>query len=141
MVHEAKPNAPRNIILFHDAGGDRSQTVEALPILIEKLKSQGYRFVPVSSLIGFSRDQAMPPLPPTMSLLTDRVVFYALSRLGRLLHFCFLAAIWLGIGRVLFGATAVTAGARWLAFVSPSTNLHPPNANNLIHTYLRGPLY
>jgi cellulose synthase/poly-beta-1,6-N-acetylglucosamine synthase-like glycosyltransferase len=34
--------------------------------------------------------------------MTDRVVFYALSRLGRLLHFCFLAAIWLGIGRVLF---------------------------------------
>jgi hypothetical protein len=46
-----------------------------------------------------------------------------------------------GIGRVSFGATAVTAGARWLAFVSPSTNLHPPNANSLIHTYLRGPLY
>ena len=102
MVHEAKPNSPRNIILFHDAGGDRSQTVAALPVLIEKLKSQGYRFVPVSSLIGFNRDQAMPPLPPTMSLLTDRVVFFALSRLGRLLHFCFLAAIWLGIGRVLF---------------------------------------
>jgi hypothetical protein len=46
-----------------------------------------------------------------------------------------------GIGRVVFGATALTAGARWLAFVSPSTNLHPPNANSLIHTYLRGPLY
>jgi cellulose synthase/poly-beta-1,6-N-acetylglucosamine synthase-like glycosyltransferase/peptidoglycan/xylan/chitin deacetylase (PgdA/CDA1 family) len=102
MVHEAKQNSPRNIILFHDAGGDRSQTVTALPILIEKLKSQGYRFVPVSSLIGFSRDQAMPPLSPTVSLMTDRVVFYAFSRLGRLLHLCFLAAIWLGIGRVLF---------------------------------------
>jgi hypothetical protein len=46
-----------------------------------------------------------------------------------------------GIGRVVFGATALTAGARWLAFVSPSTNLHPPNANSLSHTYLRGPLY
>jgi hypothetical protein len=46
-----------------------------------------------------------------------------------------------GIGRVVPGAVAVTAGARWLAFVSPSTNLHPPNANSLIHTYLRGPLY
>ena len=46
-----------------------------------------------------------------------------------------------GIGRVVLGATALTAGARWLAFVSPSTNLHPPNANSLTHTYLRGPLY
>ena len=46
-----------------------------------------------------------------------------------------------GIGKIVPGAVAVTAGARWLAFVSPSTNLHPPNANSLIHTYLRGPLY
>jgi hypothetical protein len=45
-----------------------------------------------------------------------------------------------GIGRGVPGAVAVTAGARWLAFVSPSTNVHPPNANSLIHTYLRGPL-
>ena len=44
-----------------------------------------------------------------------------------------------GIGKIVPGAVAVTAGARWLAFVSPSTNLHPPNANSLIHAYLRGP--
>jgi peptidoglycan-N-acetylglucosamine deacetylase len=102
LVHDARPNSPRNIILFHDAGGDRSQTVAALPVLIEKLKAQGYRFVPVSGLVGLSRDQAMPPLATSMSLFTDRVVFYAISRLGRLMHLCFLAAIWLGIGRVLF---------------------------------------
>jgi cellulose synthase/poly-beta-1,6-N-acetylglucosamine synthase-like glycosyltransferase/peptidoglycan/xylan/chitin deacetylase (PgdA/CDA1 family) len=102
LVHEAKPNAPRNIILFHDAGGDRSQTVEALPILIEKLKAQGYRFAPVSALIGYSRDEAMPPLASSMSLFADRVVFYAFSRLGRALHWAFLLAIWLGIGRVVF---------------------------------------
>jgi len=102
LVHSARPGTPRNIILFHDAGGDRSQTVEALPEIIEKLKAQGYRFVTVSSLIGFTRDEAMPPLSPTVSLLTDRVVFLSLSNLGRFLHVCFLAAIWLGIGRVLF---------------------------------------
>jgi cellulose synthase/poly-beta-1,6-N-acetylglucosamine synthase-like glycosyltransferase/peptidoglycan/xylan/chitin deacetylase (PgdA/CDA1 family) len=102
QVHEAKPNSPRNIILFHDAGGDREQTVEALPIVIEKLRAQGYRFVPVSALVGFSRDQAMPPLAGNMSLFADRVVFYALSKFGRLLHWAFLLAIWLGIGRVLF---------------------------------------
>jgi hypothetical protein len=46
-----------------------------------------------------------------------------------------------GIGKIVPGAVAITAGARWLAFVSPSTNLHPPDANSLIHAYLRGPLY
>jgi cellulose synthase/poly-beta-1,6-N-acetylglucosamine synthase-like glycosyltransferase/peptidoglycan/xylan/chitin deacetylase (PgdA/CDA1 family) len=102
LVHSARPGLPRNIVLFHDAGGDRSQTIEALPEIIEKLKAQGYRFVPVSKLIGFTRDEAMPPLSPTMSLVTDRVVFLSLSDLGRFLHICFVAAIWLGIGRVLF---------------------------------------
>lgn len=29
-----------NIILLHDAGGDRSQTVQALPLIISKLKAQ-----------------------------------------------------------------------------------------------------
>ena len=29
LVHGARPGMPRNIILFHDAGGDRSQTIEA----------------------------------------------------------------------------------------------------------------
>lgn len=35
---------PGGIILMHDGGGDRSQTVAALRPLIEALKAQGYRF-------------------------------------------------------------------------------------------------
>ena len=45
---------PRNgrgaIVLLHDAGGDRSQTVAALDILIPKLKAAGYRFTTVSQV-------------------------------------------------------------------------------------------
>ena len=37
----------RGLILLHDGGADRSQTVKALPRLIESLRSQGYRFVQV----------------------------------------------------------------------------------------------
>ena len=44
---------PGQIILMHDGGGDRSQTVEALrqamPILVE----QGYRFVTVADLLDY----------------------------------------------------------------------------------------
>ncbi|MTD13470.1 polysaccharide deacetylase family protein [Nakamurella sp. YIM 132087] len=36
---------PGSIILMHDAGGDRSQTLAALPKIIEKLQAQGYTFV------------------------------------------------------------------------------------------------
>jgi len=101
QVHSARPSMPRNIVLFHDAGGDREETVEALPIVINKLKAEGYTFVPVSKLAGLTRDQAMPPLSPTLALLTDRVVFMSMSKIGHFLYYCFLAAIFLGVIRAL----------------------------------------
>ncbi|MEV5174488.1 polysaccharide deacetylase family protein [Streptomyces flaveolus] len=41
-VERELPNGPT--ILFHDAGGDRSQTVTALRTLLPRLKQQGYAF-------------------------------------------------------------------------------------------------
>ncbi|MCC7352440.1 MAG: polysaccharide deacetylase family protein [Anaerolineae bacterium] len=38
---------PGAIILFHDGGGDRAQTVEALATVLNELAKQGYRFEPV----------------------------------------------------------------------------------------------
>ncbi|MER5614585.1 bifunctional polysaccharide deacetylase/glycosyltransferase family 2 protein [Streptomyces sp. NPDC002215] len=35
-------------VLFHDAGGDRAQTLEALPQYIKKMKAKGYTFTTVS---------------------------------------------------------------------------------------------
>ncbi|MET3508500.1 polysaccharide deacetylase family protein [Halalkalibacter oceani] len=40
-----------DIILFHDFGGDRSQTVQALEIIVPELKRKGYQFVTVSELL------------------------------------------------------------------------------------------
>jgi peptidoglycan/xylan/chitin deacetylase (PgdA/CDA1 family) len=39
-----------SIVLMHDGGGDRSQTIAALPIVISWLKSHGYKFVTVAEL-------------------------------------------------------------------------------------------
>lgn len=36
---------PGAVILFHDGGGDRQRTVDALPFVITALRRQGYRFV------------------------------------------------------------------------------------------------
>lgn len=41
-----------DIVLLHDGGGNRHQTVEALKEIIPQLKKQGYTFVKVSDLIG-----------------------------------------------------------------------------------------
>jgi len=51
-----------NIILFHDGGGDRSQTVAALPQVIDQLRAKGYDFVSVPELINKTRADVMFPL-------------------------------------------------------------------------------
>ena len=43
----------------------------------------------------------MPPLPLTVMLYADRVVFLTLSYLGQFLYYCFIAAIVLGDRRAL----------------------------------------
>ncbi len=40
-----------SIILMHDGGGDRSQTVNALPIIIESLQNRGFQFVTVKQML------------------------------------------------------------------------------------------
>jgi peptidoglycan/xylan/chitin deacetylase (PgdA/CDA1 family) len=47
-VGGARPGA---IILMHDAGGDRSETAAALPVIIRKLRARGYRLVTVPRLL------------------------------------------------------------------------------------------
>jgi peptidoglycan/xylan/chitin deacetylase (PgdA/CDA1 family) len=39
--------APGAIIELHDGGGDRSETVQALPAIVEDLQAQGYRLAPI----------------------------------------------------------------------------------------------
>ncbi|TDW98147.1 bifunctional polysaccharide deacetylase/glycosyltransferase family 2 protein [Kribbella sp. VKM Ac-2566] len=40
------------VLLMHDAGGDRSETVEALSKLLPRLKARGFRFATVSEAVG-----------------------------------------------------------------------------------------
>jgi peptidoglycan/xylan/chitin deacetylase (PgdA/CDA1 family) len=52
IVHAAVTGArPGAIILMHDAGGDRSQTVKALPKIIRQLRARGYKLVTVPRLL------------------------------------------------------------------------------------------
>jgi len=57
--------ASGGIILLHDAGGNRQQTVAALPLIIDWLRQREDRIVPLSQLLGQSRDSVMPPAPDT----------------------------------------------------------------------------
>ncbi|CRK82064.1 sporulation polysaccharide deacetylase PdaB [Neobacillus massiliamazoniensis] len=42
-----------DIVLLHDGGGDRKQTIEALKTILPVLKQQGYQFVSVSELLNY----------------------------------------------------------------------------------------
>src|SRR5204863_4878893 len=44
----------------HEAGGDREQTVEALPRILDYLKTRSDSVVPISTLLGTTRDALMP---------------------------------------------------------------------------------
>ena len=52
-----------NIVLLHDGGGDRQQTVLALPKIIEGARARGFEFVPVYQLLNKTKADVMPPLP------------------------------------------------------------------------------
>jgi cellulose synthase/poly-beta-1,6-N-acetylglucosamine synthase-like glycosyltransferase/peptidoglycan/xylan/chitin deacetylase (PgdA/CDA1 family)/spore germination protein YaaH len=71
-----------SIILMHDGGGNRAPTVAALPRLIEALRAHGYEIVPVSQLVGKTRDQVMPPIAGWKqrgSATIDSIAFYLIS--------------------------------------------------------------
>ncbi|MGH8047082.1 MAG: glycosyltransferase [Chthoniobacterales bacterium] len=60
-----------SIVLLHDGGGDRSQTVEALPKILEYLRERGSRVVSLHKLMGTTADALMPPLPRTQRTFDD----------------------------------------------------------------------
>ncbi len=77
LVERVKRQRPGggSIILLHDGGGDRSQTVEALPRIIDYLRSRGDTFVDLSDMIGLPRDTVMPPLREQDQSISTRYVY------------------------------------------------------------------
>lgn len=93
-----------NVVLLHDGGGSRSQTIAALPQIIDDLKSQGYTFVTVSGLAGISRDQFMPPIGESERMLVEvgGIGFYVLKILEESVIILFFAGIIFGSVRLIF---------------------------------------
>ncbi|MFC4233007.1 polysaccharide deacetylase family protein [Parasediminibacterium paludis] len=79
-----------NIILLHDAGGDRSQTVLATGMLIRYFKAKGYEFTTVANLLGKKTDEIMPPVPHGNGYYLLQVN-YAIAEIGYLSGYIFYA--------------------------------------------------
>ncbi|MDP9268759.1 MAG: glycosyltransferase [Acidobacteriota bacterium] len=67
-----------NIVLLHDGGGDRRETVRALPMIIHELRARGYQLVSVAELLGRTRAEVMPPISANerWSAQVDRFAFW-----------------------------------------------------------------
>lgn len=48
------------VVLLHDSGGSRAETIEALPRIIDDLHEAGYRFVTTHELVGLAQNDLMP---------------------------------------------------------------------------------
>ncbi len=95
-------NGQGNVVLLHDSGGDRSQTIAALPQIIEKLKANGYQLVTVSDLMGVNRDKVMPIVPSveTTSVYVDKAGFTLINWFGNGMKILFSCGIVLGLLRL-----------------------------------------
>ncbi|WP_294294085.1 glycosyltransferase, partial [uncultured Sphingomonas sp.] len=102
-TNDSPVDCSRNVILLHDAGGNRAETVAALPVIIDRLRAMGYHFVPVSTLAGLSRNASMPPISASDQLAArvDLGLFSALGFIVVALHWMFAIAITVGILRAL----------------------------------------
>jgi cellulose synthase/poly-beta-1,6-N-acetylglucosamine synthase-like glycosyltransferase/peptidoglycan/xylan/chitin deacetylase (PgdA/CDA1 family)/spore germination protein YaaH len=92
------------VVLLHDGGGDRSQTLEALPRIIETLRAKGYKFVTVSQLSGLSQEKTMPFVAENERVITqaDNVAFSMFWFFDKTMKWLFRLGIVLGTARLLF---------------------------------------
>jgi cellulose synthase/poly-beta-1,6-N-acetylglucosamine synthase-like glycosyltransferase/peptidoglycan/xylan/chitin deacetylase (PgdA/CDA1 family) len=121
-----------NIVLFHDGGGERAHTVEALPEVIDILRQKGYQFVSVPDLIGKTRAQVMMPLSPEEKLeaRADGFIFGIYHWLRLSIATIFIVGIVMVSGRALIiGILALIEKLRPDHAVMPSP---PPGVSVLI---------
>ncbi|QHN02859.1 glycosyltransferase [Granulicella sp. WH15] len=103
---EAHPDRRGSIILLHDGGGDRQVTVAALPVLITALRQAGYEIVPVSELLGKTRDQVMPQLNAVQrrQAWVDSIAFFFFSFFNHVVIWVFY------VGDILMSARLIIIG-------------------------------
>jgi cellulose synthase/poly-beta-1,6-N-acetylglucosamine synthase-like glycosyltransferase/spore germination protein YaaH/peptidoglycan/xylan/chitin deacetylase (PgdA/CDA1 family) len=91
-----------NVVLLHDSGGDRSQTVAAIPGLIRELRAGGYQLVTVSQLMGKDQSETMPPVTGENILvrLASKLGFFILSSWSSFIRGLFSIGIVLGLSRL-----------------------------------------
>ena len=102
VVAAATPERPGAgaVVLMHDGGGDRSQTVAALDRLLPDLTRQGYRFTTVSEGLGTPRSDTAAPRSLRLSGAALRYAQAAGRWIAEAMGLLFVTALILGIARL-----------------------------------------
>jgi len=105
-----------NVILLHDAGGDtRSETIKALPLIIEYFKSHGYQFTTIADLLGKKKAELMPAVPKGKDYYLVQLNYLLAASgywAGKILFFLFVVFIVLSMARLAFLAFLATRQRR-----------------------------
>ncbi len=88
------------VVLLHDGGGNRTNTVEALPRILEELTGAGYTFTGMSDVMGLSRDIVMPETKKG-SFSFDSWGFRSLSITAGFIRWAFWIGIFIGFLRLV----------------------------------------
>lgn len=133
-----KQRGEGSVILLHDAGGDRSQTVAALPSIIDYLRERGDVIVPLSEIIRLPRDTVMPPLREQDQPLSTRYVYggFAVMRFLEDAAWTLLAvATLLALLRVVFYSCCAIRHRALGESISTSAAQIPPAASVLLAAF------
>ena len=142
QIADPDPDRRGQVVLLHDSGGDRSETVKALPGLIDRLRATGYQLVTVSQLAGLTRDQAMPPVKPgELASLSDRPIFITLGWSAHFFYALFLTAVALGAARLVVLCIPAFVNARMTSRrIRPVSTANPPLISILVPAYNEAPV-
>ena len=136
IIQKATPNGRRGgVILFHDGGGDRSETVAALERLVPRLEQRGFRIVPLSRLAGLPKTDVQPGASGSQGLRGDLLIAaLAVARWISLVLFSLLIPIAL---LALLRALVVVLFARYHARGWRHRSMHPftPKVSVILPAY------
>ncbi len=126
------------VVLLHDGGGPRQQTVDALFIAVPELERRGYRFVSMDQYIGVKRADLLAPLDlPEAAIAWSNLSVAKIRSLGWIvLSVLFFGCTLLAVGRVLMlGALTLIQARRER---SPPSTDYKPRVTVLVPAYNEG---
>jgi spore germination protein YaaH/peptidoglycan/xylan/chitin deacetylase (PgdA/CDA1 family)/GT2 family glycosyltransferase len=128
-----------SIILLHDAGGNRENTVNATGKIIRYFQSQGYTFTTVADLLGKKPEEIMPTIPKGKEYYWLQINYFlaeAAYLAGNFFFAIFLIFLALGSVRIIIiGVMAILEKRKKAALNKIEDTLYKPFVSIIVPAY------